>query len=221
MKKNKFRRCLRALCVLIPVLLTHCSDPRKPTVENFSTALERFLKDENFCISAGGKIPHVELVAARWPWWRALVDAGLLKEESVIENVDVKSDSFMARSQGTLKVAVKRYDFTERGQSISHAASWGDSTEFCFGSYTPENVQAKTPPMKTPFGFDVVRVAYTKRLIDVPQWFIEAKEKLFLVNPKIKDSYESALNGDKASLELAQGKKGWVTPKDAKTMLTE
>jgi hypothetical protein len=170
------RRLTPALCAaVVAVLSAGCSDPKAPTEDNFSVALESALAQRPMCFLAEAKrwpspaSTEHPFIRARETQLTALANAGLLRSESRVVDTGrpvrdlLISELLRGDRVATVKDTVTDYHWTETGQAALSERG------LCYGTAKLQDVVRWTEPAEF-MGGKMTQVTYTYTIGNRPAW---------------------------------------------------
>lgn len=210
------------------LMLSGCSDPKKPSKSNFAHAINAYLEKHPLCVSAptsdvtpaghesGGVAYPAYLAKPTGPAGQQLFDMGAKRFEALVKAglLSSKDASIPVKDMfsGDAKpIAVKEYDLTDAGNK---AFSKGDGSrfdqKFCYGTAEVTEVTQYTEPSSA-LGATMSEVSYDYRIKDPAEW---ASDPAVLdAFPVLKSTSGDALHA-KTSVVLMND--GWVDGRDSK-----
>jgi hypothetical protein len=173
---------------MLVLLFTGCSGFKKPSVKNFTTALNYHFSHNDDCLFPSAiRFPYETSTSSTEPnsnkkGLDALKEAGLLKS---LEDRDIH---------------VIRYEMTPYGSHVP--------PRFCYGHRVVTSIDGSTPPAAVD-GQQTTQVDYHYKMMDVPGWADSDKIR------KAFPAFASATTGDpKDRTALVLTINGWRVPGD-------
>ena len=192
------------------LLLTACSDIKKPSDANFTKAINQYLaKHGQACTSIGQMFPVDVPISDQNDQY------GIGSQMAALEQAGlVHSSNTVAAAPSVLRPGaprpVKRYELTDEGKKYFRLAPgiFGKTGSFCYGQKTVDSIVKWTEPM-TVGAYSQSEVTYTYKLLDLADWAERPDvQRMF---SDIRGTISGASKTDQiAGLQLTN--KGWEVP---------